>query len=211
MSNMESYTSRVKIAEVYPHWLGPPPLREKTQKGKGHCVFYMEQRTLYQWLKERGYTVNDIAEKMDVSVRTVYGWTGFLKRPSLDNLLQLSNILDIDIRQILLERPDTEALPEMPESSGAATVSREQYEVAQTWLKAGRSKSDIAKAIGVSRPALYAKFAEFEAEDGQVQPASSSAKASAKASSKKPVQKRSASSEGLESLKPKRKAVKAVQ
>lgn len=49
-------------------------------------------------------------------------------------------------------------------------VGAEQYEVAKKWLEAGYPKTEIAKAIGVSRGIFYKAFGRFEKEDAAQKP-----------------------------------------
>ena len=151
-----------------------------------------EQKTLNQWRKERGLGVDELAEKSGVGRHlTNLLYSGIT--PRLKAGLALAEALNIDVTQILwekVEREDAPAMPGGPEVEGnQRRVSREQYEVARQWLKAGRTMTEIADAIGVSRGTLYKVFKRFEEEDGPQTPSKGpavKAAGGAKATPRKP-------------------------
>ncbi|QFP78581.1 hypothetical protein [Deinococcus sp. AJ005] len=132
-----------------------------------------EQKTLNQWRKERGLEVGELAEKAGIGrhiINLLYSGVN----PRLKAGLALAQALDVDVTQILWEKAEPEEVPAMPKGPEAtgnqSRVSREQYEVAKQWLKAGRKMTEVTKAVGVSRGTLYKAFARFEKEDGSQKP-----------------------------------------
>ncbi|OLV17148.1 helix-turn-helix transcriptional regulator [Deinococcus marmoris] len=130
-----------------------------------------EQKTLNQWRKERGLTVDELAEKAGVG-RSIHSWLYSGNIPGLKTGLILAEALGVDVTQIVWgkeERREVEVSP-MPEgrevTGNQSRVTREQYEVAKQWVAAGRDMTVTADAIGVSRGTLYKAFARFEKEDG---------------------------------------------
>lgn len=156
------------MKRTYPQRTGPLP----SDRGKGAQRVYMkEQKTLNQWRKERGLTVDELAEKAGVG-RSIHSWLYSGNIPGLKTGLMLAEALGVDVTQIVWgkeERREVEVSP-MPEgrevTGNQSRVTREQYEMAKQWVAAGRSMDMIADAVGVSRGTLYKAFARFEKEDG---------------------------------------------
>lgn len=154
------------MKRTYPQRTGPLP----SDRGKGARRVYMkEQKTLNQWRKERGLEVSELAEKAGIGhhlVNLLYSGV----TPRLKAGLALAQALEVDVTQILWEKAEPEEVPAMPKgpevTGNQSRVSREQYEVAKQWLKAGRKMTEISQAVGVSRGILYKAFARFEKEDG---------------------------------------------
>ena len=65
----------------------------------------MDQRKIGSFLKElrkeKGLTQEQLAEKMSVSGRTVSRWETGSNMPDLDILIELSDLYDVDIRELL--------------------------------------------------------------------------------------------------------------
>ena len=65
----------------------------------------MDQRKIGSFLKElrkeKGLTQEQLAEKMNVSGRTVSRWETGSNMPDLDILIELSDLYDVDIRELL--------------------------------------------------------------------------------------------------------------
>ena len=49
-------------------------------------------------------SINQLAEYMDVSPQTVYSWFGAKKLPSIDHLVELSDLLDVHIGDLIVTR-----------------------------------------------------------------------------------------------------------
>lgn len=132
-----------------------------------------EQKTLNQWRKERGLEVGELAEKAGAGLN-VGKWLYSGVTPRVQMCLALAQALDVELDQIIWGKVEPQEVPEMPEGPEAtgnqSWVSREQYEVAKQWLKAGRRMTEISQAVGVSRGTLYKAFARFEKEDGLQKP-----------------------------------------
>mgnify|MGYP002516839221 CR=1 FL=1 len=59
---------------------------------------------IHNVMKERGYTVRQIQEKLDlICPHTVYKWIHGCCIPSTDNLYRLSKILDVSMEDLLME------------------------------------------------------------------------------------------------------------
>ncbi|MDV6376378.1 hypothetical protein [Deinococcus arenicola] len=128
-----------------------------------------EQKTLNQWRKERGLAVDELAEKAGAGLN-VGKWLYSGVTPRVQMCFALAKALDVELDQIIWGKVESQEVPEMPagpEATGnQSRISREQYEVAKQWLKAGRMMTEISQAVGVSRGTLYKAFAKFEKEDG---------------------------------------------
>lgn len=65
----------------------------------------MDQRKIGSFLKElrkeKGLTQEQLAEKMSVSGRTISRWETGSNMPDLDILIELSDLYDVDIRELL--------------------------------------------------------------------------------------------------------------
>lgn len=55
-------------------------------------------------MKENGYTIFSLAEKMMLSRRTVEDWRSGRNVPSIDNLVYLSELFNVGIDQIVIRR-----------------------------------------------------------------------------------------------------------
>lgn len=58
--------------------------------------------------ESKGKTVQDVADYLEVSVKTIYGWETGSREPSLENLYQLAKYLRCTVRHLM---------PPMPEDS----------------------------------------------------------------------------------------------
>lgn len=54
---------------------------------------------------ERGYTVRKLHEELKVRVQSVYAWMAGSAMPSLENMYQLSSLLEIPMEQMIAEPP----------------------------------------------------------------------------------------------------------
>ncbi len=54
--------------------------------------------------KKRGVSVEDIADHMNVSRQTVYAWFSSKKVPTIDHLIELSDLLDTSVDELLAKR-----------------------------------------------------------------------------------------------------------
>ena len=52
----------------------------------------------------RGLSVNRIALMLNISKQTVYGWFSTKKLPSIDHMVELSDILDVPIDEMIVRR-----------------------------------------------------------------------------------------------------------
>lgn len=144
-----------------------------------------EQKTLNQWRKERGLEVEELAEKVGAGT-SLLRWLYRGVTPKLKMCLALAEALNVELSQILWEREEPPAVPDMPQRPPAegnqSRVSREQYDVAKQWLKAGRNKTEIAEAMDVSRETLYSAFRRFEKQDAPEKPSKGPAAKTTKSS-----------------------------
>ena len=53
-------------------------------------------------LVETGKRSNWLAEQLDKDVSTISQWTNNKRQPSLENLLSIAKVLDVDIRDLLV-------------------------------------------------------------------------------------------------------------
>lgn len=156
-----------------------------------------EQKTLNQWRKERGLSVDELAQRAGVG-RSLGSWLYGGQVPKLKASLALAEALGVEVTQIRWgEKEEPQPVPAMPPlaqvTGNRSPVTREQYEMEKVWVEAGRTKTEAIAAMGVSRETYYKAARRFAEED-----------ASQKAS-KGPAPK--AAGSGTQT--PKRKAVKA--
>lgn len=154
-----------------PPWTGSFP----SDRVKGTRRVYMkEQKTLNQWRKERGLEIEELAEKAKIAIPSLNNWLHSGVTPRIKACLALATALDVDVSQILWGKQEPQEVPAMPEGrvvqDKRIRVTREQYEIAKKWLEAGRNKTEIAEAIGVSREAVYKAFRRFASEDTPEKP-----------------------------------------
>lgn len=128
-----------------------------------------EQKTLNQWRKERGLEVDELAEKSGAG-QNLSKWLYSGVTPRVQACFALAEALDVELSQIIWGKVEPQEVPEMPDTpeveGNQSRVTREQYEVAKKWLEAGRTKTEIAEAMGISRETLYKALRRFEKEDG---------------------------------------------
>lgn len=59
---------------------------------------------IYSVMKERGYTVKKLQEKMDLTCpHTIYKWIQGCRIPTTDNLYRLSKVLGVSMENLLVE------------------------------------------------------------------------------------------------------------
>lgn len=158
---------RVKMTGAYPQWIGPRRLNQREKKGENAGGLYMEMKTLSQWRRERGLTVKDVADKLGLAESSCRDILNYSKPAPYKTRFLLLHILNVENEQVIWEPQDV-VLPDMPRSpefvptKENVQVSQEQYEIALQWVDAGRSKTEIAEAMGVSRGTLYKAFKRYE-------------------------------------------------
>ena len=52
-------------------------------------------------LSEKGYSVKDAADYLDITAQAVYGWLDGTRVPKLDNLIPLADLLGISLDELL--------------------------------------------------------------------------------------------------------------
>lgn len=57
---------------------------------------------LYRFMEKRNVTREMLADKMDVSERTIYYWLSGQRHPKFDQLIRLSQILSVTIDGLLM-------------------------------------------------------------------------------------------------------------
>ena len=57
---------------------------------------------LYYFLQNVNKTIEDIAEELDVSTRSIYHWTSGKRIPELDKLIALADYLSIKVDDLLV-------------------------------------------------------------------------------------------------------------
>ena len=72
-------------------------------------------------IAEKGYSVKDVADYLDVSVQAVYGWMDGCKVPKLDNLIPLADLIGLRLDEML---PSYEAEWEGASLNGRAIEQR---------------------------------------------------------------------------------------
>ena len=141
-------------------------------------------KTLAEWRIERKMSLDELAQASGVDRGTLasysYSNTPTRKRmPSMELGLKIAAALGVSPAEINWGVNWTEGrdagLPEMPVSpafnpSGPNTprISEAQLEIAAMWLSAGRTKAQIAQAMGVSRQALYGAMSDSPLFEGEI-------------------------------------------
>lgn len=176
----------VKMDGACPLWTGSLPYRQRGKRYsstnarqlRGATGLYMadlERKTLNEWREERGLSVDALAAKAEFDPFVVQNWLYKGRTPRVPAALALAAALRVDVTQIIWGRSEkktleekTAGLPPMPKSPSftptvkATLVSDEQMAVAQQWMAADVSKTDIAEAMGVSRQTFYLALKRFE-------------------------------------------------
>ena len=52
-------------------------------------------------IREKGYTVKDVADYLNISVQAVYGWIYGTKMPKIDNLVPLADLVDKRLDELI--------------------------------------------------------------------------------------------------------------
>ncbi len=149
-----------------PRRTGPLP----SDRDKGAQRVYMkEEKTLNQWRKERGLGVDELAQRAGVG-RSIGSWLYGGVAPKLKVSLALAGALDVEVTQIRWgEKEEPQPVPAMPPraevTGNRSPVTREQCDMAKVWVEAGRTHSEIANAMGVSRETYYKALRRFAEED----------------------------------------------
>lgn len=118
----------------------------------------LEKKTLTDWRKTRGLSVEEFAERIEVSKGAAGDYLRGRKEPGVLRAIRMAEALGVKVEQIawdadMAPRPTAEQLPTMPAGDG---VTPERLAVAREWLAAGATKAEVAKAMNVSRATLYA-------------------------------------------------------
>ena len=117
----------------------------------------LEKKTLTDWRKTRGLSVEEFAERIEVSKGAAGDYLRGRKEPGVLRAIRMAEALGVKVEQIawdadMAPRPTAEQLPAMPEGDG---VTPERLAVAREWLTAGATKAEVARALNVSRAKLY--------------------------------------------------------
>ena len=59
-------------------------------------------RKIRQCIDESGFTVKQVSEKLNLHIMSVYKWTYGAGLPTIDNLVNLADILDVKIEDLLV-------------------------------------------------------------------------------------------------------------
>ena len=86
---------------------------------------YHFAENLTRAIAEAGYSTRDIADYLDVSVQAVYGWLDGSKRPKVDNLVPLSDLIKRSLDELI---PSYEAKWEGATIKGKAIEQRRLVE-----------------------------------------------------------------------------------
>lgn len=114
-----------------------------------------QARTLNQWRKVRELKAQELADRAGITLQQLQPYLRG-REPGVTLGLTLAEVLSVNPKDVLWRgQEQTPDLPSMPPLDAQGRVTPEQIQVASLWLNAGKSKSAIAKAIGVSRQTLY--------------------------------------------------------
>ena len=61
-------------------------------------------RNIKDICREHGVSVDDIADKLGVSVQTIYSWFSARKMPTVDHLIELADVLGVTVDELLIRR-----------------------------------------------------------------------------------------------------------
>ena len=117
------------------------------------------KRSLSAWRKERGLTVQDLADAIGVTRSMAGDYLVGRKEPGVRRAIRMALALNVTVEEIDWDtehapRPTAASLPAMPPGE-PGQVTPEQLATARQWLDAGATKAEVAKALGISRPKLY--------------------------------------------------------
>ena len=54
--------------------------------------------------EKKRVTINDIVKRMNISRQTVYSWFSSKKIPSIDHLIELSDILSVTVDELMVRK-----------------------------------------------------------------------------------------------------------
>lgn len=112
-----------------------------------------EKKTLFEWHRQSGLNLEEFAAAIGVSPQNTSNYLYARKEPSASRAVKMAEVLKVRVEDVDWGvDPRTLELPPMPEGEG---VTPERLETAKIWLSRGKKKTEVAKALGISRTALY--------------------------------------------------------
>ena len=106
------------------------------------------------WRKERGLTVVQLASRLGLTPGALSALLYKTSNPGVSTATRVAQALGVPLEQISWDERASE-LPTIPERVPGTGVTPEQWQVARAWLQAGRSKSEVVRALGIGRQTLY--------------------------------------------------------
>lgn len=112
-----------------------------------------EKKTLLEWQRQSGISVQEFADAIGISLALASNYLNGLNEPKVSRAVEMASVLGIPVEAVDWKtKPKELELPPMPDGEG---VTPERLAVAKAWLSKGQSKVAVAKALGISRQALY--------------------------------------------------------
>lgn len=112
-------------------------------------------RTLMEWRKERGLSVQEFADALEIPIAQASNYLYGRSEPLVSRAIQIADVLKVRVEDVQWNvDPRTLELPPMPPGE-PGVVTPEQLEVVKVWLDRGVKKADVAKELGIHRVTLY--------------------------------------------------------
>jgi DNA-binding XRE family transcriptional regulator len=125
----------------------------KRSRGKYMTKKATEKKTLLEWHRLSGLSVQDFADALGVSIQTASNYLKGRNEPGVVRAVKMAETLKVRVEDVDWSAdPKALEFPAMPEGEG---VTPERLAVAKVWLSKGKTKAEVAKTLGISRQALY--------------------------------------------------------
>lgn len=113
----------------------------------------IEKKTLLEWHRQSGLSVQEFADALGVTIQTASNYLNGRNEPGVVRALKMAEALNVRVEDVDWSAdPKALDLPPMPEGEG---VTPERLAVARVWISKGKTKAEVAKALGISRQKLY--------------------------------------------------------
>lgn len=112
-----------------------------------------EKKTLKEWHLQSGMSVQQFADALGLSINAASNYLNGLNEPKASRAVEMAGVLGVQVEAVDWKtKPKELELTPMPPGEG---VTPEKLAVAKEWLSKGKSKAAVAKALGISRTAIY--------------------------------------------------------
>ncbi|CAM3779711.1 helix-turn-helix domain-containing protein [Deinococcus frigens] len=112
-------------------------------------------RTMMEWRKARGLSVQEFADALDVSIAQASNYLYGRAEPLVSRAIKIAEVLGVRVEDVQWNvDPRTLELPPMPPGE-PGVVTPERLEIAKVWLNRGMKKTAVARELGITRQTLY--------------------------------------------------------